>query len=278
MIHDALTRAEKIDQDATAGLRKLNAQLAQLDSDLANLQGDLANSKQLEPQLSAVQEGATQDQLKLIQDSLPVAGSPAAVAMWWNSLTPQEREDLVKSVPVALYDLKGIPQSVRNQLRGSDGYDRVELVRWAEQNWNNSRVDVFPDKNENCANFVSNALLHAGLRPKGSPFDAGGWNEWRWPWQVFNQNGVYTPSWTAAQNQRDFFVHNGGHTVPRSQARPGDLIYFVQKGKGCERPGSDRSRRHRHRGHTGRRYQVYPAQRPAQERELERSRGGRWKR
>ncbi|GDY33269.1 amidase domain-containing protein [Gandjariella thermophila] len=81
-----------------------------------------------------------------------------------------------RAVPVDLYDLQGIPEDVRERLKGHYGYDRVELLRWAQQNWNNKDIDIFGN---NCANFVSTALEHAGLQEKMSmwtgTFDSDGW-------------------------------------------------------------------------------------------------------
>jgi hypothetical protein len=86
MIQDALTRADKIDQEADAEQRKLNVQMEMLDHELAGPNGDLANSQLgswLESQLSDVQEGAAQNQLQLIKDSLPDGKNQAEVAAWF---------------------------------------------------------------------------------------------------------------------------------------------------------------------------------------------------
>jgi hypothetical protein len=85
---------------------------------------------------------------------------------------------------VDLYDLNGVPQDVQDSLKGNYGYDRIDFVRWAQQNWDKHDIDIFADTN--CANFVSTGLEHAGLKSKGTftfqddTWSHGGQTGWSW--------------------------------------------------------------------------------------------------
>jgi hypothetical protein len=176
---------------------------------------------------------ASRGQLDLLRASLPVGGDRAFVRAWWAALSPQQRLDLERALPVELYDLDGIPDDVKAALRGSVGYDRVEMVRWARANWDNTKIDIF---DVNCANFVSSALAEAGLPYKMDPV-TGTWasDSWGrgpqagWDW-LDTHNGSHTDSWSQARTQRDFFLSNGGATIPLAEARPGDIIYWTHTG------------------------------------------------
>jgi hypothetical protein len=218
LINDAVRDAIRIDADSAAELQKLTDAVHNTDMDKAR---------------NDIQSEASQNELQMIRDTLPTGKDPATVAAWWNSLTQKQREDLEKAVPVDLYDLNGIPQDVKNQLRGNDGYDRVELVRWAQQNWNNDDIDIYDN---NCTNFVSAALEHAGMKEKMSPWTGTfGDNSWGhgmqtgWGW-LDSKDYSHTASWAQADAQRNFMLKNGGEQVSFAQARPGDIVYFEQAG------------------------------------------------
>jgi hypothetical protein len=224
LIDEALQRATRIDGDAATELDKIAGTVGNTDLDKA---------------LNETQAEASQDELQLIRDSLPVGQSPDQVREWWNSLSPQEREALEKAVPVDLYDLDGIPQEVKDKLKGNYGYDRIEFIRWAQQNWNNKDIDIFDN---NCAQFVSTGLEHAGLKEKMSPWTGtfggdswghGGQTGWGW---LDKHDHSHTRTWADSNAQRDFMLRNGGEQVPLSQARPGDIIYFEQAGTGGPTP------------------------------------------
>jgi hypothetical protein len=221
LIDEALKRATQIDGDAATELDKIVSTVRNTD---------------LDKELNETQAEASQDELRLIRDSLPVGQTPGQVRDWWNSLSPQEQDDLEKAVPVDLYDLNGIPQDVKDSLKGDYGYDRIEFVRWAQQNWNNKDIDIFDN---NCANFVSTGLEHAGLKSKGTftfqddTWGHGGQTGWDW---LDKHDHSHTRSWTDSNAQRDFMLRNGGEQVPLSQARPGDIIYLEQAGTGGPTP------------------------------------------
>jgi hypothetical protein len=106
-----------------------------------------------------------------MQDTIPTGATPDEVTNWWNQLTPQQQFDLERACPVQLYDLAGIPKQVQDQLARTDrGYDSVTAVRWALAHVNGTSVDVFDN---NCANFVSNALYNAGMPYKLDGADLG---------------------------------------------------------------------------------------------------------
>ncbi|TCO52626.1 amidase domain-containing protein [Actinocrispum wychmicini] len=220
LIAEAVAEANRIDQDAFAELDRLTGTVGQTDLGKAMNEDGAA---------------ASQTEVKLMADALPKGQDPAAVAAWWNGLTPLQQDEFARAVPVQLYDLNGIPQNVKDQLKGDYGYDRVELVRWAEKNWNNSDIDIFGN---NCTQFVSTGLEHAGMEQKMSfwsgTLDPNGWGH---GWQtgldsVDGHNHSHTASWASANDNRNFMVNHGGETIPLNQARPGDILYLEQAGPG----------------------------------------------
>jgi hypothetical protein len=196
-------------------------------------------------------QSASENQLDLLRESLPIGKDPATVAAWWNALTPEQQAAYARAVPVDLHDLQGIPEEVKQQLRAGDGYDPVAAVRWAQDNWNNGAIDAFGN---NCANFVSHALLNGGLDQKLDPGQippgplvpgaAPGpgshvLNPDSWGYvpttgvDAFDaRNGSYSESWRLVQKQQDFLMSHGGQEVPAAQARPGDVIYFSEAATG----------------------------------------------
>lgn len=220
LIDEAVAEANRIDQDAAGELNRLKGTVGQTDLDKA---------------LNEDQAAASQNEVELMRDALPNGQDPRTVAAWWNNLTPQQQDEFERAVPVQLYDLDGIPQNVKDQLKGNYGYDRVELVRWAEQNWNNSDIDVFDN---NCTQFVSTGLEHAGMKQHMSDwtgtFDDDGWGhggQTGWDW-LDKHDHSHTKSWASADDNRNFMVNHGGETIPPGQARPGDIVYFEQAGPG----------------------------------------------
>lgn len=218
LIDEAVAEANRIDQDACAELRQLYLNVGQTDLDKAlNVDG----------------AAASQNEVKLMEDALPKGQDPATVAQWWNGLTPQQQDEFERAVPVQLYDMNGIPQNVKDQLKGNYGYDRVELVRWAQQNWNNSDIDVFDN---NCTQFVSTGLEHAGMKQTMSDwtgtFDDDGWGHGaQTGWDFLDKHDhSHTASWASANDNRNFMLSHGGEQIPLSQARPGDIVYFEQAG------------------------------------------------
>lgn len=86
----------------------------------------------------------------------------------------------------------------------------------------------------NCTNFVSNALDHAGMQEKTSFWEGTRGDD---TWMRGHRTGVPFPgfeqidrslghykTWAGAENQQSFMLKHGGEAVDRSQARPGGII------------------------------------------------------
>ncbi|GAA4534120.1 amidase domain-containing protein [Amycolatopsis samaneae] len=221
LISQATAAATQIDETAGAELNKLGAKV-----DRTSLDDAFAD-----------QETASQDQLAMFKETLPTGQSPELVRKWWDSLTDRQREEYERAVPVELYDLNGIPEDVKAELRGTDGYNAIDAIRWAQQNAHNKDIDNF---SENCTNFISHAMREGGLPEKGGGFDDHDPDEWYSgtsigsdlpdPFKIDEKTS--SPSWRLADAQKQFLLGNGGRQIPPDQARPGDLVYFTQKGSG----------------------------------------------
>ncbi|MEU8613289.1 amidase domain-containing protein [Actinoplanes sp. NPDC048791] len=219
LIREALDSATRIDVEARNQLDELAAAVFNTDRDWA---------------VDHVQADASRSQVELLAEALPIGQDPATVAAWWNALPPQDRAAFERAVPVELYDLPGLPEDVKNRLEGDGGYNRVEAVRWAQQNAFNRDIDIFDN---NCANFVSYALSTAGLAPKLDDFGGAyqdGWSQGvQTGWDALDaRDYTHTPAWTVSDRQRDFFLENGGSEIPLSGAQPGDVIYWEQAAPG----------------------------------------------
>lgn len=83
-----------------------------------------------------LQNDASQTEADLLASDIPDGRNPALVKEWWNGLTDKQRYDLMRAEPVALANLDGIPDSVKQELYGDGKYNRVKLVQWALDNWN----------------------------------------------------------------------------------------------------------------------------------------------
>lgn len=167
----------------------------------------------------------------ILRADIPIGKDPHLVRTWWDGLTPQQQKDLMRADPVTLADLKGLPPEVGRELRGPDGkIDRVEMVRYALDHWD-KKDDLKFDNN--CANFTSSALEAGGMQKK---FDfwmgPRGDNTWGresglgWGW--VDQRAYHSRSWAQAKGLHEFLVRNGGEEVTRSDARPGDIIFYEQ--------------------------------------------------
>ncbi|MGQ4614812.1 amidase domain-containing protein [Nocardia sp. R7R-8] len=227
LIKDAVDAATKADEEVAGALRKLNISV---------------NSTSLE-EARKQQSAAVQDALDAIRETLPQGQSPETVQQWWNSLSVERREDLMRAVPVELHDLNGIPDNVKRELEGSNGYSSVEAVRYAREHWNDSSIDIFDN---NCANFVSNTLSAAGLDSKGTlTTQSDAWTRSRTAGIDFDPPGPgslqglsHTDTWFNAEKQKNFFLNNGAQEVGAAGARPGDVIYFEHTQKvGDYNPG-----------------------------------------
>lgn len=183
--------------------------------------------------LNGLQTHASHVQMSMLAANIPVGESPETVRRWWQGLSTEQRKDMMLAQPVAIAELDGIPAEVKHELRGADGkFDRVKMVQYALENWNKEDPTDFGN---NCTNFVSNALHHAGMQEKTS---------WRGTtdddtWMIGNPTGVdeidkrlaYSDTWAAAENQQNFMLRHGGEEVPRSEVKPGDIIYYEQAGE-----------------------------------------------
>ncbi|MGN9914120.1 amidase domain-containing protein [Phytohabitans sp. LJ34] len=228
IIAEAVESATRIDEEVKAELGRLTQAAADVAAAVAG--GRLDEALTL---AQRVQQSAAQNQIDLIRESLPIGESPQVVAAWWAALTPDQRAEYERAVPVDLHDLDGIPAEVKAGLRGSDGYDRVETIRWAQEHWDDAGIDIFDN---NCANFVSHSLLNGGLEQKMDPWGTWSDNSWGrglqtgWDWLDSNDRSHSRP-WTQSEAQRDFFLDNGGSQVSTTDARPGDVIYFENAGE-----------------------------------------------
>ncbi|MFF4651430.1 amidase domain-containing protein [Streptomyces sp. NPDC001380] len=217
LLDEALRQAGQADRKAADELRRLAGTTGVTDPDVA---------------LNRYQGEASQTELSMYRGDIPDGSDPALVSEWWDSLTPQQQEQLKLSNPVEIAGLDGIPDGVKQELRGTDGkFDRVEFVRWTMEHWDDDNVDI--DGENNCTNFASEGLHHSGVQYKGwNTLDDDGWGKstaggWGWDW--LDRNGhTHTNSWGGAQNLHDFLNRNGSHEVPLSQAKPGDIIFFEE--------------------------------------------------
>lgn len=217
-IQDALRSANEADQQAAKDLQELAAQVNQTNETAA----------------LTMQNSVSQDALSIYADLLPPKGaSPQLVTQWWNSLAPGQQQDLENAVPLSLYNLDGIPQPVKDQLAGPGPVNRMTMVQFAAQNWNNDGLNWF-NASDNCTVFASDALAAAGL-PQN--------DEWSQAHLFFGLGPTSSigssPNWGLAQGLHDYLTDTPpqpdgsgpiGKEVPPSQAKPGDLL-FIQNGQ-----------------------------------------------
>jgi hypothetical protein len=227
LIQDALRSATRIDEAADEELRRLAGMVSE--DDLRHV-------------VNEIQQEASQNQIAMLRESLPIGQDPDVVRAWWDSLSPMQRIAFERAVPVDLYDLDGIPADVKERMEGTGGYNAVDTVRWAQENWDNTAIDVFDN---NCATFVSHALNEGGLGMKfGLTGSYGGSDSWGQGGQtgigwIDSNLGNHTDSWFNSQAQYTFFTEHGGQEVDVSDARPGDVIYFDQVGANDVNPAGE---------------------------------------
>jgi hypothetical protein len=217
LLQEALREAVQADQRVAAELVKLGNDTCVTD---------------LTQALDQIQGEASNVELSAYAGDIPSGDNPQLVADWWNGLTPLQQHQFMLSEPVLIAGLPGIPDSVKAELHGTDGkYDRVALVKFAQDHWGDGTGDV--DGEDNCTNFTSTALHAAGMQFKGwNTLDQSGWGEsaagetgWNDP-LGFLGGASRTHSWSGAQNLHDFLVGNGGSEVPQDQVKPGDIVFF----------------------------------------------------
>ena len=126
--------------------------------------------------------------------------------------------------------MKGVPGDVKSQMSGSDelGYDRLRLLQYAQDNWDNEGIDKVES---NCTNFVSLALENAGLEHRGDFVPLPG------SWGYSINGDRYSDAWVNADAQHDLFVRSGSKEIPQGDVRPGDIAYWSQAGAGKDPAG-----------------------------------------
>ncbi|MFB6436799.1 amidase domain-containing protein [Streptomyces sp. NPDC056411] len=184
------------------------------------------------------QNTASHTEMEMLAADIPKQDTdPAAVRAWWNGLSEKQRYDLMRAEPVKVAGLDGIPEDAKREMRGTDGkFDRVKMVQYALEHWDKKDPVQFDN---NCTNFVSEALDHAGMQHK-IDFWEGARGDDTWG----NTGGIgidsidtrmyYSKTWAGAENQQNFMLKHGGEEVTQSQARPGDIIYYEQQGPNGE--------------------------------------------
>lgn len=215
LIKDAIDAANRADQEVADALRKLS-----INVDTVSLE-----------EATAQQSAAVADALDAIRETLPQGQPPDVVEAWWNSLSVDRREQLMLAVPVELHGLAGIPDSVKKELEGSNGYNAVAAVEFARDHADDTSIDIFEN---NCAHFVSTTLAAAGLDPKGDmTTDSDGWNRSRTAGIDFDPPGPgslqglsYTDTWFNAEKQKNLFLENGAEDVGLGGVKPGDVLYW----------------------------------------------------
>jgi hypothetical protein len=184
------------------------------------------------------QNRASHVEMDMLAADIPKANTdPAVVRAWWNGLSEKQQHDMMRAEPVKLAHLDGIPENVKREMRGTDGkFDRVKMVEYALEHWDKKDPIQFDN---NCTNFVSQALDHAGMQHK-IDFWAGARGDDTWGntggtgWDSWDASMYYSKTWAGAENQQNFMLKHGGEEVPQSQARPGDIIYYEQQGPNDE--------------------------------------------
>lgn len=227
--NDIVALREQALRQATEADEKTSAELYRL----AGMTGIADPDKALKEE-----NRASHVEMDMLAADIPKANTdPGAVRAWWNGLSEKQQYDMMRAEPVKLAHLDGIPESTKREMRGTDGkFDRVKMVEYALDNWNKDDPIQFDN---NCTNFVSQALDHAGMQKKIDPWSgARGDDTWG------NTGGIgidtidaslyYSKTWAGAENQQNFMLKHGGEEVPQSQARPGDIVYYEQQGPDAE--------------------------------------------
>ncbi|MQY11969.1 hypothetical protein SRB5_20970 [Streptomyces sp. RB5] len=181
----------------------------------------------------ALQEEASHVEMSELAATIPTGADPVTVRAWWNSLSAKDRHDLMLAEPVALVNLEGIPEDVKQEMRGEDGkFDRTKTVAFALEHWDKAdRIDT----GNNCTNFVSEALLAGGMEKKmGFWTGVKGDDDWGietgtgWNW--LDQHLYVGDNRDNAEANQNFMLRHGGEELTRDQVRPGDIVYFEQAG------------------------------------------------
>lgn len=226
----ALKQAREADDTASTALK--NIKLGELDADG---DGDV-DSEDLDKHRDETLEAGANAALESLRASIPTDGSAEEQLKWWANLTPEEREQYKRALPLELAEMEGLPPWERILLNESSlGYSRLALLEYVRDNWDNSDID-WEDKNS-CTKFVSEALKHAGLDFKGVfPLQDDAWRDLGTPkLPFFGDKGRYSDSWGGADAQHDLFAESGSESVGIEGAQPGDVIYWTHdNGEGAD--------------------------------------------
>ncbi|MFF3564380.1 amidase domain-containing protein [Streptomyces sp. NPDC002574] len=182
------------------------------------------------------QNDASHVQMAILAADIPSGRDPVVVRAWWDGLTPEQRHRMMLAEPVALTALPGIPEDAKGEMRGTDGkFDRVAMVQYALDHWDQPDDTDFGN---NCTNFVSESLLHAGMQEKlgtwSGPDGDDTWGEVSgtgWDW--WDARAYHSDTWAGAENLQNFLTRHGGEEVARSDVRPGDIVFYEQAGPGA---------------------------------------------
>ncbi|WP_244431599.1 amidase domain-containing protein [Segniliparus rugosus] len=224
---EAATQADGLAKDA----------LKDLDVDTAPPPGsDQSKANEFINGIRAHQADAVTKSVNQIRDLLPDGLPPEDVAKWWGSLSQAGQDMFKKACPVDLFDLPGVPQQVKDQLDDkSRGYSNIGALRYARDHAYDDSINHVPDSK--CTDFVSNVLHYGG----GLPFKDNGLGMFddtdNWtlaPAAELHvpkiQEHAMTHTWAGAENNKQFWLHNGGQQLPVSQAMPGDVLYWNGRG------------------------------------------------
>ncbi|MEU3355713.1 amidase domain-containing protein [Streptomyces sp. NPDC037389] len=226
LIEESLRQAAQADEKASAELAKLAKTV------------DVANTSKAHNELEV---DASNVEFDILRGSIPVGKDPHLVRAWWDGLKPDQQKALMRADPVTLHDLGGLPEDAYEELRGRDGkIDRVEMVRYALDHWNKKDDLDYGEDQGNCTNFVSSALEAGGMEEKlDSWWGLHGDNTWGrekdgsgFDW--VDKKLFHSDSWARAEGLQNFLLHNGGEEIPRSEARPGDVIFYEQVASGTK--------------------------------------------
>ncbi|MFI7677719.1 amidase domain-containing protein [Actinophytocola sp. NPDC049390] len=213
LIWDAVNDATKIDEQAAASLRKLIQP--------AHITRNLSQQELADQTTNGAVKAAGHTSLNMLKQTMPFNADKQTQTAWWNSLTPAQRDEYMRAAPLELYDMPGIPEQTKKELAGDGPLNRMEMLRWAQENGSSTNTDV--KGMNNCTNFVSHAM-HDG----GGLDETGSWNEKRTGWDPTGKVDAHLGSreWQLAKAHHQYVLDNGGQSVPTAQARPGDIVYL----------------------------------------------------
>ena|GEM_PF-4662974 len=228
-LKDALSDATRIDEQAAHTLGDERMTRLDFDKDGDVDEDDINGHRDKDQTLDMSSQAALQE----ILAAMPLDETEQEQRRWWNSLSKEEQQMYMNAAPLEVAGMKGVPGDVKSQMSGSDelGYDRLRLLQYAQDNWDNEDID---NMENNCTNFVSRALENAGLDHKGTfTFQDDSWGHGLWTDGPWGPNpGAYTDSWGGADAQHDLFVRSGSKEIPQGDVRPGDIAYWSQAGAG----------------------------------------------